>query len=52
MEDEVLLKLVPWLIFLHTLSAFTFFLSHGTSVAMAFKIRSETNFDRIHPCHA
>ena len=43
----MLLKLVPWLIFLHTLSAFTFFLAHGASVAMAFKIRSETNYDRI-----
>ena len=41
------LALVPWLVFLHVLSAFTFFLAHGTSVAMAFKIRSETNFDRI-----
>jgi small-conductance mechanosensitive channel len=43
----MLLKLVPWLVFLHSLSAFTFFLAHGTSIAMAFKIRSETNFDRI-----
>lgn len=43
----MLLKFVPWLIFLHSLSAFTFFLAHGASVAMAFKIRSETNFDRI-----
>ena len=41
------LKLVPWLVFLHVLSAFTFFLAHGTSVAMAFKIRNETNFERI-----
>lgn len=41
------LKLIPWLVFLHSLFAFTFFLAHGTSVAMAFKIRSETNFDRI-----
>jgi len=47
MEDVMWLKLVPWFVFLHTLSAFTFFLAHGTSVAMAFKIRSETNFDRI-----
>jgi small-conductance mechanosensitive channel len=47
MEDEMLLKLVPWLVFFHILSAFTFFLAHGASVAMAFKIRSETNFDRI-----
>ena len=43
----MLLKFVPWLIFLHTLSAFTFFLAHGASVAMAFKIRTETNFERI-----
>jgi len=43
----MLLKLVPWLVFLHILSAFTFFLAHGASVAMAFKIRSEMNFDRI-----
>lgn len=43
----MLLKLVPWILFLHILSALTFFLTHGTSVAMAFKIRSETNFNRI-----
>jgi len=41
------LKLVPWLVFLHVLSGFTFFLAHGTSVAMAFKIRNETNFERM-----
>ena len=43
----MLFKLVPWIVFLHVLSAFTFFLAHGASVAMAFRIRSETNFDRI-----
>lgn len=42
-----MLALVPWLIFLHTLSAFTFFLGHGTSVAMAFRIRKETDYLRI-----
>jgi len=42
-----MLALVPWLVFLHILSAFTFFLAHGASVAMAFKIRSETDFARI-----
>jgi small-conductance mechanosensitive channel len=42
-----MLALVPWLVFLHTLSALAFFLAHGASIAMAFKIRSETNFDRI-----
>ncbi len=38
---------IPWLIFLHTLSAFTFFLAHGASIAMAFKLRSETDLARI-----
>lgn len=42
-----MLTLVPWLIFLHTLSAFTFFLGHGTSAAMAFQIRKEKDFARI-----
>ena len=39
--------LIPWLVFLHTLFAITFFLAHGTSMAMAFKLRSETDFARI-----
>jgi len=42
-----MLALVPWLMFLHILSALTFFLAHGTSVAMAFKIRTETDYARI-----
>jgi hypothetical protein len=42
-----MLAFLPWLIFLHTLSALTFFLAHGASVAMAFKIRSETDLVRI-----
>jgi hypothetical protein len=39
--------LVRWLIFLHILAALTFFLAHGASAAMAFKIRKETDFTRI-----
>ncbi len=39
--------LIRWLIFLHILSALTFYMAHGTSVAMAFKIRKETDFARI-----
>ncbi len=39
--------LIRWLIFLHVLSALTFFLAHGTSAALAFRIRSETDFARI-----
>jgi hypothetical protein len=39
--------LVRWLIFLHVLSALTFFLAHGASAAMAFKVRKETDLVRI-----
>ena len=39
--------LIRWLIFLHVLAALTFYMAHGTSVAMAFKIRKETDFTRI-----
>lgn len=39
--------LIRWLIFVHVLAALTFFLAHGTSAAMAFKIRKETDFTRI-----
>ena len=39
--------LVRWLVFMHILAALTFFLAHGTSAAMAFKIRKETDFGRI-----
>ena len=38
---------VRWLIFLHVLSAITFFVAHGTAAAMVFKIRTETDFTRI-----
>ena len=40
--------LVRWLVFLHVLAAIAFFLFHGVSAAMAFKIRNETDFARIH----
>src|SRR6266498_2487112 len=39
--------LIQWLVFLHVLAALTFFLAHGTSAAMAFKVRKETDFVRI-----
>ena len=39
--------LIRWLIFLHVLSAITFFLAHGSSATMAFKVRNETDFARI-----
>lgn len=39
--------LIRWLIFIHVLSALTFYMAHGTSVAMAFKLRKETDFARI-----
>ena len=39
--------LVQWLIFIHVLAAFAFFLLHGTSAAMAFRIRKETDLARM-----
>ena len=39
--------LVRWLVFLHVLSAITFFLAHGAAAAMVFKVRSETDYARI-----
>ncbi len=39
--------LVRWLIFVHVLAAIAFFLFHGVSVAMAFRVRKETDFARI-----
>ena len=39
--------LVRWLVFIHVLSAITFFLAHGAAAAMIFRVRSETDFARI-----
>ncbi len=39
--------LIQWLIFVHILAAITFFLAHGTSATMAFKISKETDFARM-----
>jgi hypothetical protein len=39
--------LIRWLVFVHILAALTFFLAHGTSAAMAFQVRKETDFARI-----
>jgi hypothetical protein len=39
--------MVRWLVFVHVLAALTFFLAHGTSAAMAFQVRKETDFNRI-----
>ncbi len=36
-----------WFLFIHVLSAITFFLAHGASAAMIFRIRKEINLDRI-----
>jgi hypothetical protein len=44
---EEIEMLVRWLVYLHVLAAFTFFLLHGTSAAMAFAIRKETDFARM-----
>jgi hypothetical protein len=38
---------IRWLIFIHVLAVITFFLAHGTSAAMALKLRKETDLARI-----
>ena len=43
----MLAVLIRWLVFIHVLSAITFFLAHGTSATMAFQLRKETDFVRI-----
>lgn len=39
--------LVRWLLFIHVLSAISFFLFHGVSVFMALRVRIETDLTRI-----
>lgn len=39
--------LVRWLVYIHVLSALTFFLAHGAAAAMVYRVRSETDFARI-----
>jgi len=36
-----------WLVFLHILSAFAFFMAHGVSALMAFWLKRETNPERM-----
>ena len=39
--------LVRWLTLIHVLSVLTFFLAHGAGAAMSFRIRKETNPERM-----
>ena len=36
-----------WIVYLHVIAGFTFFLSHGATAAVSFKIRSEDDPSRI-----
>lgn len=36
-----------WVVFVHILSAFAFFMAHGASAAMAFRLKRETSVERI-----
>lgn len=36
-----------WIVFLHILAAFAFFMAHGASAVMAFRLRRETEVARI-----
>lgn len=37
----------PWLVFLHVLSGFVFFLAHGASAFVLLKLRQEREVERI-----
>ena len=36
-----------WIVFLHILGALVFFMAHGASATMAFRLRRETNLERL-----
>ena len=36
-----------WIVFLHILGAFAFFMAHGVSAAMALRLRREQNLERL-----
>ena len=36
-----------WIVFVHILSAFAFFMAHGASAVMAFRLKREKNLERI-----
>jgi small-conductance mechanosensitive channel len=36
-----------WIVFLHVLGAFGFFMAHGASAVMAFRLQKERNIERI-----
>ena len=36
-----------WIVFLHVLAAFAYMMAHGVAANVAFKLRSETNRERI-----
>jgi hypothetical protein len=40
-------EFVNWLLFIHILSAITFFLAHGAAAAMVFRLGKETNPERM-----
>ena len=37
----------PWAVFIHVIGAFVFVVSHGASVAVALKLRSERELERV-----
>jgi hypothetical protein len=41
------MAIYQWIVFLHVLAGFTFFMSHGASASMAFRLRQEHKLERI-----
>lgn len=41
------MELYPWVVFVHAASVLLFFIAHGTSMAVAFRLKSETDPARV-----
>jgi hypothetical protein len=44
---NIISYIYPWIVFLHVVSGFTFFLAHGVSAFMSMRVPKETNLDRL-----
>ena len=41
------MDLYPWIVFLHVAGVFLFFMAHGTSMAVGFRLRQERDPARV-----
>jgi hypothetical protein len=46
-DEETSVDLYPWIVFIHAAAVLLFFIAHGTSMAVAFRVKRETDPDRL-----